>query len=254
MYNQNNPTGQEARGFQPSAGKQKEEPVNKVQLIGTILPKSSNENDPITFYPFRNGGGAVHCNLKVSEYTGADENGNPKYINTYIPIDITVNKIIPAATLQGLVSGMKVKVVGTLRIQSYEKKGTQQKVSTLCVKVYSLNILEAPMAAYAPPQNYAGMPYPPQQPYYPPQQPYYQPQGGYPPQPPMGGAPGYNNQPQAAPQAPVYQQHPGTAPQHGQAPAYTSQQGQQPQGGYPQAPQGTYPPQQAPVIDDLPLP
>ena len=182
MYNQNNPTGQEARGFQPSAGKQKEEPVNKVQLIGTILPKSSNPNDPITFYPFRNGGGAVHCNLKVSEYTGADENGNPKYINTYIPIDITVNKIIPAATLQGLVSGMKVNVVGTLRIQSYERKSTQQKVSTLCVKVYSLNILEAPMAAYVPPQNYAGMPHP-QQPYYPQQQPYYQPQGGYPPQP-----------------------------------------------------------------------
>lgn len=250
--------GQGANGFQPSAGKQKKENINKVELIGYITPRSSNENDKIDFYPFKNGGGAVHCSLKVLQPTGqADENGNPRIRTTYVPIDVTVNKLIPATVLQGLVSGMKVKVVGELRLQSYEKKGTNQKVSTLAVSVYVLEVLETPMQAiggYAgqymgnPP---TGMPaqtpgYAPAAPGYQPT-PYYQqvPQGQPYPQsvPAMGGMPGMPPGYAPSPQGPQ-------GPQGPQAPQQMPQQAQ-PQYNQPQ--QGFYP-GQGPIDDgDLPM-
>ena len=128
MYSQNNYNGQGAGSAQPS-GKQKKEKVNYVELVGYLTARSSNENDQIVFYPFKNGGGAVHCSLKVLQPTGqADEYGNPKMRTTYVPVDIAVNKMIPASTLQGLIPGMKVKVVGELRLQTYQKKNTNEKL------------------------------------------------------------------------------------------------------------------------------
>lgn len=268
MYSQNNYNGQGAGSAQPS-GKQKKEKVNYVELVGYLTARSSNENDQIMFYPFKNGGGAVHCSLKVLQPTGqADEYGNPKMRTTYVPVDIAVNKMIPASTLQGLIPGMKVKVVGELKLQTYQKKNTNEKVSSLAVSAYVFEILQAPMTTMSPG-------YPPQ-PAYPPQAPGYAPQPqspAYPPQPQtqpappaMGGMPGYPPQaqgyapqPQPQPQAPGYSHQPQTQPAPpamGRMPGYSPQaQGYPPQ---PQAPGYGMPP--ANVLaglnndEDLPMP
>lgn len=228
MY-QPNYGGQDNQGYQPqqqTTAKPRKEIINKVELIGIIVPRSANENEQITFYPFSNGGGAVHCNMKVIQYTGrADENGQPKYRTTYVPLDINVNKLISATTLQALVSGMKVRVVGELRTQSYEKKTTRERVTSLVVSVYILEVLEAPMAApvyQTAPQGYQQAPQP-QMPGYPPQaMPAASPQPAYPPhsQTYPAAAPQYSRQPatpnagrmpQAQPQA--QPQMPGYMPQ-----------------------------------------
>ena len=252
MYRQNYNGGQETGGYQPqnqpAAGKQKKEEINKVQLTGYIVPRSSNENDKIQFYPFKNGGGAVHCNIKVIQYTGqADENGQPRYKTTYVPLDINVNKVISAATLQGLVSGMKVRVVGELRLQSYEQKTTREKKTSLVVAVYILEVLQMPMhvQAFQPMQPaYQPMPGQPQAPVY--QQQYQQNMGGMPNAAPQGG---YVGQPQ--PQMPGYQQ----PQQQAQAqPVMGGMPGMAPQGGYPQP--NNYPPQgqYQQFVDDGDLP
>lgn len=229
----------------------KKEKLNEVQLIGILRPRSRGENDPIQVYNFNNGGAIVHVIVKVEEPTGKfDENGQPKVKKGSFLVDISTNKNITAQTLAGLVSGMKVRVVGRLANKSYDDKQTGAKVNSTVVDAFVLEILQqaAPMPGYGP----APMPgYGQAAPQY--QQPVYGQQAPAP-------MPGY------APAAPQYQQAPqmpAQAPAPAPVPPYyaPAQQGQQyppmPAQAMPQQPpqyQPQYAPQQAPapMVEDLP--
>ena len=189
--------------------------LNQWKGEGIIKARSGNDNDPIRFFPFTNGGGAIHATLVVAQAGAPDPNGQPRIRNTYIPISVMANKNITAEQLQNIQPGTRVRVVGELRTETYTSKKSGQKTSTLVVNAFVFEIISLPQQPY-------GQQYPPQ--------------GGYAPQPMYGGAP----QPQYPPQGgyapqPVY----GGAPQ----PQYPPQAGYAPQQGYRGAPQQQYPPQ-----------
>lgn len=231
---------------------QKKDVFNQWQAIGILRSRSTDENEPLKFIPWKNGGGVVNANLKITEQIGVDENGQPKTRKTSVPVSIKTNKNITAQQLQSIMSGTKVRVVGRIQLETYESKSTNSRKTTLVADVYVLEILEVPMQpafggypqGMVPPQGMTppqGMPapgYPPQG--YPQAQPQYHP-GQQPPQQ-------YYHQPQQAPQP---QQMPTQMPpqqQYYQQPHQPQQapqmQGQQVPAWYQHVPQ--------PVIDDLP--
>ena len=229
--------------------------INKWEGEGIVKPRTGNDNDPIQFFPFQNGGGAIHITIECTEMSGtADQNGQPRVTTSYVPVNVMTNRLITQQQLMGIRSGMKVHVVGKLQHESYTSKKTNQKVTRLVVNAcYAFEILEMPQqAAPAGYEQHAG--YGPQG--------GYAPQGGYP-QGGYGPQPGYAGVPQGGYPQGGYGPQPGYAGQHQQggtayptAPA-NGQQGAAPGGvppyyippqpGYAQAgpvPQG--------VVDDLP--
>lgn len=222
----------------------KKEKTNEWTGIGIVVPRSGKSDDEIVFYPFpKNGGGVIHFSLKCEEPAGADANGQPRVETVYVPVDVMANKLITVQQLQTIRSGMRVRVVGRLKLDSYENRKNGAKTTRLIVRAFVLEVLQSPATQQGPqpfPQGIA-----PQQ------------QGGYPGyMPQQGGYPGY-----AVPQ-PAYQQ----GPQYGGTPPYGAQPqpGYQPQGtmagGYPgyMPPQGGYqgyagPQPGATGIEDLPL-
>ena len=231
----------------PQGGsRQKKEIFNQWQAIGILRARSADENEPLKFIPWRSGGGVINANLKITEQIGVDEGGNPKTSKVSVPVSIKTNKNITAQQLQSIVSGTKVRVVGRLKLETYESHNT--KKTTLVADIYVLDILEQPMHPAFGGYPQATMPQPQYQPQYP--------QGYFPGQyPPQGVGPQY----QAGPQNyPVPQQ----APQGYYQGQYVPQ-GSAPQ--YPQANPQTYPGQQQPSqmppwfqqpqeveVDDLP--
>ena len=201
--------------YNPSAPKR--ERINVWEGKGTVQPKSMKDGDEIKFFPFPNGGGAIHFNLKVEENNGVDERGMPRIKTTYVPVNVRTNKVIPEYVLRQVVPGMKVKIVGALSFQSYKDTAGQSR-SSLSVDAFVFQIEAAPAQApaYMPGSApYAAPGYQQAPPLYPNQQP----QTAY----PYPSAPGYP--PQMPPQMP---------PQgYGQAPAY-----QQAMPGQKPAPQG----------------
>lgn len=242
-YQQPYPQGQAQGARAP-----KKEKLNECILTGIVRPRSANENDVIVFYPFKNEGeGSININLKITEFTGtSDENGNPRQRHTTVPVSVKTNKSITAAQLKAVVSGMKVRVVGRLELQSYKSKKTGQDVTSLVVSAYVFEVLEMPMQSA---QQYVQ------------QTPAYGQQGGYAPQQPMPQ--GYNPQ---TPYPPQYVPQGGYAPQQ-QPYGQPQQQAYGPQGGYapqtpvpqvgqqmpPQTPPYYQQPQGPAIVDDLPL-
>jgi single-stranded DNA-binding protein len=242
MYNNNPQSGYPQGGYSQNGNRpmrQKKEKINQWEGIGIVSARSQNQNqqEPIRFFQFTGGGGAIHFNLKCIEYTGTmDANNQMRMRTTYIPVSVFTNKIITAQQLMNITPGMKVHIVGKLDIENYENKTTGQKKVSLIVNAYVFEILEMPMQqAYGAPQPYAV-----------PQQQYPQPQQAYAPQaqPPQYGAPQYAPQQPQAPayyQQPQQAQHPQGAQQPQRVPPYY-QQASQPQA---QAPQQPFPPMPA---------
>lgn len=254
MYNNNQNGNYPQGGYQPgvSAVKQKKEKINTWEGIGVVFARSANNGDPIKFFPFPNGGGAIHILVKCTEYTGTnDENGNPKMRTTSIPVNVVTNKNITMQQLQNVTPGMKVHVVGKLNVESYTDKVSGAKKSSLVVNAYVFEILsQAEYTAQQPMYGqqaavFQNQPYPaPGFPAYPPQQgqqapAYYQPAGQMP------------QQMQQASQIPPYYQPTGQMPQAPrQQPAgvQVPPQAQQiPQGQYGRPQQGGQMPQQPPI-------
>ena len=198
MYNnqQNNPQPQ------PSGQGQKKQIINQWQGIGVVKPRGNSQQ--ITFYPFQNGGGAIHFNICCTEYAGFnDEYGNPKFRQDTIPVTVRTNTTISVQLLQSIVPEMKVRVVGSWRNKTVNSKKTGQPMTINEVEAFVVEILEAPtmMQQYQAPQpQYPQPQYHPQypQPQY--QQPQPQPQPQYPPQ----YQPQYPPQPQGGQRAPQY--------------------------------------------------
>lgn len=211
--------------------------INSVELLGTVQPRGRDQE--IKFFQFNNGGGAIHISVLVTEDRGADEQGQPKQVNTYIPVSVYANKLISAEQLKSIRPGTKVRVVGRLASKTYDNKRTGQKSTSIEVDAFVFEVLEQPQQAasygYAQAPQYPGAP-----------------QGGFMPQqaPQYPGAPQGGYMSQQAPQYPGAQQYPG-APQGGympqQAPQYPGAQQYPgaPQGGF--MPQPQYAPQQAPA-------
>ena len=256
-----------------------QEPVNQFRGIGIVRPRSGKDDDPIQFWPFKGRpGGAIHFMLVTSEMIGNDESGQPKTKDTYHQVTVMTNKSITQQQLEGIRAGMKVRVVGPYRTESFKGRDGNQQFR-MVVQAFVLEVLEMPQqiaapAPYAPQgQQYPtpqGQPFPASrqggQPFYG-QQPGYQ-QGWPQQQPPMPGQP--FPAPQQGGQQPFYGQQPGYqqgwpplgAPQQQPPmpaqpfPAPQAQQTQQqmapPYYKAPAAPPQAAPAPGAPAIDDLP--
>ena len=221
MYN--NPQ----QGGGPQGGRAPKKPVtNECKLEGIVRPRSSNDQDQIKFFPFPEGGGVIHISLEVQELSGTDpQTGQPRYVTTFVPVNIITNRIITQQLLQTICPGMRVRIVGSLRYKGFISKKTGQKMpGTLEVNAFVCEILSAPQQPVYPQQPaYGGYPQQGVAPMYGAPQ-----QGGYPQQ---GGAPAYGGQPAYPPQQPAYPQQP---PQGSYGPGYGAPQ-PAPQ-GYPGAP------------------
>lgn len=242
----NNNYPQPGMGQQYQAQPQNGTAINRVEIEGYVKPRSANPQDPIRFFSFPNGGGAIHVTVEVHEPAGTDQSGQQRFSTQYIPVNIVSSRRINQQLIQSIVPGTKVHIVGKLRYKSYTSKKTGQNTGALEVNADECSILAAP-----------------QQPM---QGGYQQPmQGGY--QQPMGGyqqpmqQPAYGGQPQ---QGGYQQPMPGAYPQ----PAYGGQP-QQPvqprtqyvpgQNGTPQPAQGSpvppyYQPPQGPQADNDDMP
>ena len=188
--------------------KQKKQKVNEVTLVGVIRPRSSNENEPFKFYPFKDGGGAIHVNLKVTE--NMDSPQGPKARTVSIPVDIYTNKAISQQALTSLIPGTTVKIVGSLSNNSYESKKTGQRQTILVVRAFILEVLQMPQQEFAQAPGYGYPAYG--------QQPAYQQQPQYPPQPQYQQNPAQRAPGAYAPQSPAYaQQNPSYPPMPPQA-------------------------------------
>lgn len=255
--------------YQQGARRAPKEPViNRWEGEGVVRPRSGNDGDEIRFFPFKNGGGAIHISIECTETTGADQNGQPRTITTYVPVNVMANRLIPEQQLKAVRPGMRVRAKGRLQQESYTSKKDGSRRSTMVVNAFVFEIIDMqPQAVQQP--GYAAQPgyapqgqYPPQQPVYPPQQPGYMPgyapQGQYPPQqpayPPQQPGypvqqPGYAPQGQYPPQQPAYQQ-----PGYAQAAAAQHQGQRAPAQGQQVPPYYQAPTQQppAPPIEDMP--
>lgn len=218
---------------------QKKQIINQWQGIGVVKPRGNSQQ--ITFYPFQNGGGAIHFNICCTEYTGFnDEYGNPKFRQDTIPVTVRTNKTISVQMLQSIAPEMKVRVVGSWRNKTVNSKKTGQPMTINEVEAFVVEILEAPtmMQQYQQPQPQYQQPHQQrqyQEPQY--QQPHQQPQF---------------QQPQF--QQPQYQEPQYQEPQPQYQPQYQPQALPQPQGGQraPQYAKQTRQPSQIGPNDDLP--
>ena len=267
--------------YNSSGGQGQQRPLRKPKINvwegeGIVRSRSANADEPIRFFPFKNGGGAIHISLLVTESFGAGADGAPRTRTTYIPVNVTTNNgsqnQITPQQLQSVRPGMKVRVVGRLGTETYDSKRTGQKVTSLVVDAFVFEILDIGQVPAYPQQGGALLPhqgaghYPPasaqgygfqggapapfygqnfpQQnaPVYPQQQPYPQPA----PMPPYPG--GYA--PGAGIPQPAQPQHPGAVPPYYHPPAV-------PAPAPPATPQGAgasagHPMPLAPGIEDLP--
>lgn len=238
-------------GAAPST-KQKKEIINQFSGIGTV--ESRYKNGTIEVKQTAKGA-LVSFNLCIEEPTEqADEYGNPKMKKTWIPVVIYSNRLITVQMLQGIIPGTRLKILGTLKNNTYTDPTTQQPKSRLEVNAYFIQFLAQPnmqpAQTFAPANPY--QPTPGQQ-YQQPIQPQYQqaaqPQYQQPAQPQyqQPTQPQYQQaaQPQyQQPAQPQYQQQ--TAP----IPPYYQPQGQPQNGQFQQPatpPQYANPTQQAPA-------
>lgn len=241
-YDQQNPGQPQAVRNQNDS-----EDMDECRIRGVVMPRSLNMQDPIRFFPFPNGGGAIHIMVQVQKVTGTDpQTGQPRIRRKYIPVNIVTNKKITQQQLQSITPGMRVRIVGEMEYKSFTSKKTGEKNGGTEVNAFVCEILgpaqpvmhpypgqQAPMPAYgqaAPVQP--GPQYVPGQ-----QHPYMGPQyGPAPAQAPVQAQPAYGQG-----YAPYGQQ----MPQQQQAPVQA-----QP---HPAAPPYYQPPQQAPgAPEDLP--
>lgn len=262
-------------GYGQDAQKPKKEKVNEWVGVGIVRPRSGNDQDPIKFFPFQRGGGAIHITLACTEVFN-DASGAAKTRTAYVPVNVLTNGgKLDIPLVQSIRAGMKIRVVGKIEPESYTSKKTGQKVTSLVVNAYYLEILQ--QQTFAPGQPaYGQQPYYGGQGYQPPMggQPYYGPQPGQqmPGQPPMGGQPAMGYQPgyAPAPQGPYYGPQPGqpmtgqppmggqSAPGYQPAPAAPRTQfapGQPPQGAAPAAqrqPLYQQPAAPGPALEDMP--
>lgn len=245
-----------------NGGKAPKKPIiNQFTGEGIVKTISANDGDEIKFVPFQNGGGAIKFTLACTEEVPGmnDENGQPKSQTDYIPVKVITNKNITAEQLKSVVPGMRVRVVGKNKVESYVSKKNNTRVSTMIVYAYVFEILQMPAQNYGQPQGYqqggyqqpqGGYPAPGSYPQYPPQGGYPGPQGAYPgqpgmPYPPAPGYPapgGYPQYPQPGAQ-PYYQRPAGpagpAAPAYGRPAGQGAQQpAQQAPAPQTQAPQG----------------
>lgn len=241
----------------------KEPVINRWEGEGIVRPRSGNDGDEIKFFPFKNGGGAIHISVECVETSGADQNGQPRTITTYVPVNVMANRLIPEQQLKAVRAGMRVHLKGRLQQESYTSKKDGTRKSAMVVNAFVFEIIDMQPQTIQQPQYQQG--YAPQ---YPPQQPGYAPQQGYAPQPPYG-QPAYPQQqgyqqappPQYPPQQQPpygqqqgYQQPPLYNPPPAQQPGYAQAAAAQGQAHAQQAPPYYQPPQQAPLEpeDDLP--
>ena len=229
--------------YNNQGGRPRKEIINRWEGIG-IAKARGNDNAEIQFYPFQRGGGAIHLTLVCTEITGTDANGQPRTRTTYVPVNAMTSKTITEDIIRNIRAGMKLHIVGSLGLDTYTDKRTNEKRSSICVNAYVMEILETPQPMPAQ-GGYYGQP---QQGGYGQPQQGYQPQRGYQGQPAGGNS--YPAPAPQAPQAPGYQQQPPVYQQHAQAPQ-VPQQGQRQQAvpPYYQAPQPAQPADQG---DDMP--
>lgn len=243
-YYNNNGGSQQGGGRRP-------EPENEFKGVG--LAQSRGKDKPIVYYPFANGGGAIHINLQISKDTGKfNEQGQPMVTRTFIPVNIFVNKVIPEQMIKSIQVGTKIRIVGELRSVPKKDRNDNQYTS-LEVNAFVLQILEQP--------NNGAQPYGPGPAFAPQPSGYPQPGPGYGQpagwnQQPAAPAPGYPAQGAPAPYGQPtggYGQPAGyPAPQQPAAPGYA----QPAPAGYGYGQKGGYgpatPAPAAPAPDDLP--
>lgn len=214
---------------QPGANSLKKEKINEWSGTGIIVPRSGKLEDEIKFYPFeKTGGGVIHIVLKCEEAFGADNSGQPRISTTYVPVSVRANKNITIEQLKSVRSGMRVRVVGPLKAETYTKQ-SGEKVTTLVVNAFVFEVLQTSTMNNPYGQNQPGAVMQPgvaplyMQGTYPG---YNQP--AYPGYPGQGGTPVFPGQPQ-----PGYAQ-PGVAPvcPQGAYPGYAQPVYAQPQAGY----------------------
>lgn len=242
MSNYNNQGGQ---------GRQHKDKECYAEFTGVVRPMTMKEGDPVRFFQFKNGGGAIHFLLEVQKKLPADASGQERVKTERYKIDAYTNKDLTPEFLQSLVPGTKVNVASEPTYNYPKDANGQPGKPELVFRAFAIRVREYPQQQ---PVQYQQAPQP-QYPAYLPQYPAYQPQQGYAPaqypnqaygQPggqyvPQGGF----GQPQAQPQQQRPQQYPQQAPQQ---PKY----GGQPVPPYFQPPQQGAPMVDMPAFDDLP--
>lgn len=241
MNNDYNYQGGNPQGGRRSA--RKEPAINKCEFTGLVKPRGNYPE--LRLIQTKTGGASLKLSLECREPTGTvGEDGYPKMRTTFVPVSVWTNKNINAAMLQGVVTGMKVHVVGRWSNQHYKDSNGQDRNFTEC-EAYVFEILEQPQAMPqygAQPSGGYQMPQPPQY-----GQPQPMPQYGYPQYPgyQMPQPPQYSQQ-QAMPQPPQYgqaaHQQQGPVPPYYQPPGQAAPAQQPPQ--YQQAP---------PAVNDIDL-
>ena len=137
------------RGSQP-----REEKVNQVTLIGTVCARSRNENDPIEYKAFQNGGGGISIIVKTAEPRGIDPaTGQQKIRYEKHPVKIFVNKNITEQMLRTIVAGMMIKVIGQLRSDNWQDKQTNEWHNGYAVEAYYLETRQPAMMQGPYPQQ-----------------------------------------------------------------------------------------------------
>ena len=140
--------------YNNGGGAPKKAKINEWTGEGIVRPKSNNDGDEIRFFPFKNGGGAIHFTLACSEPAqGADENGLPRMKTTYIPVNVMTNKLVDEQRLRTIKAGMRVKVVGKLEAESYTSKKDGQRKSALVVNAFVFEVLAMPQQITPPAQQ-----------------------------------------------------------------------------------------------------
>lgn len=210
--------------------------VNYVNLLGTVKARTrEEESSGIRYYPFQNGGGAIHFTLVVVE-TRSNRQGGTTASTMYITINAyaNVNYGMRPEYIQSIRPGMKIRVEGKLKMTTRRNQqgGTPQwspEVDADKIRIIEMQAVPQTNSPQFGPGGYIQYPQPQQPQQYQPQYTQqYQPQYGQQPAVQQGGYP--------APQG--YQQGYQQQPQYGPAPS----KGQGAQGGYP-APAPAYQPQ-----------
>lgn len=197
------------------------------EFTGTVRPLTMKEGDPIRFFQFKNGGGAIHFLVEVAKTLPADASGQERVKTERYKVDAYTNKDLTPEFLQSLVPGTKVNIACEPTYNFQKDQNGQPAKPELVFRAFAIRVREyAQQPAQQAPQQYPayqpgyaapaqpGYQQPYQQQYAPaqyPNQPYGQPGGQYVPQ---GGfaQPQQPQRPQAPYQNQGYPQQPAGQP------------------------------------------